>query len=339
LTIQKIAKTSSMALIQDNLSLTPVGESVNSSLYSALDYLGISHVINQKNSLTTQGYCSYWGGTLQERHQMFNHANYTIALDRYKFNNELLETLKNFSNSKLFFPYRLLDMEFKEDIWNLTILNYKNERKEIIKTPYIVDASGRRGFFARKAGAINKDFDHLVGAVMFYDIDPKTPISGQVITEPDYNGWWYMNFLPNNKIVIAFMTDPQELQKEQIYKPEIWNKKIQKTLLISPYFSYIKPIENKIQVHSAKSRYFLESATQNWIATGDAACAFDPLSSAGIGHAIVSGIHTAHAFKDKNYIDYSKNVEMVFYSYLENRKKIYEQEKRWKNQDFWSRRR
>lgn len=312
-----------------------MGESVSNSIYKILNYLNIAEVINKNNSLQTQGYSSYWGGKFKERHQIFNYNNATLTLNRYKFNYNLIEVLKNFFKPQLLFPYQLMDINWKDNIWELTIFNKKNDKKELIYTPNIIDASGRRGGFARKAGAINKNYDHLVGLVKFYDIVSNVYVANQVITEPVHNGWWYMNFLPNNQVVINFMTDPQELNKEQIYHEEVWNNKIQQTYLLKPYLPFLKPLSTKIKVHSAKSRYFINPATSKCIATGDAACSFDPLSSAGIGHGLISGIQAAFVLQNKEYDSYNKDVKNIFFSYLENRRNIYSQEQRWLNEPFW----
>lgn len=317
----------------------PAGESVSSSIYPILDYLDLSHLLTPENSLKSQGHQSLWGGNYQERHQIFNYSNYNLSIDRYEFNFNLIETLKHFSSSQLFFPYRLLSAQLvQSNLWELEIFNTKSYKKDKIHTPMIIDASGRRALFSRAGGASNKNYDFLVGMIRFYSVSGNAPISRQIITEPTHNGWWYMNYLPGNRVIINFLTDPEELYQERIYHPKIWDGKIQKTHLISSYLPHLTPIGDKIKLYSARSRYSLKAAGENYIAVGDAACAFDPLSSGGIGHAFVSGIRSAHVFQDKSYESYSQEVERVFFSYLENRTRVYSQELRWSNEPFWKKR-
>lgn len=85
------------------------------------------------------------------------------------------------------------------------------------------------------------------------------------------------------------------------------------------------------------------AAGQGWIAAGEAAAAFDPLASMGIGHAVASGIHAARMAYDQlvagsNLMSqYTANVACNFQRYLELRRQYYQIEQRWSNRSFWAR--
>jgi flavin-dependent dehydrogenase len=83
----------------------------------------------------------------------------------------------------------------------------------------------------------------------------------------------------------------------------------------------------------------------NWLAAGDAAITFDPLSSQGIYHALKSGLLAARAIEnclcgDQTALeDYARGTQERFDEYLSMRPVHYGQEQRWSYSAFWQRRR
>jgi flavin-dependent dehydrogenase len=83
----------------------------------------------------------------------------------------------------------------------------------------------------------------------------------------------------------------------------------------------------------------------DWLAVGDAASRFDPLSSQGIVKALRSGIFASYAIGDlllngdkSGLRRYQRFVAEEFKSYAQTRLKYYRQEQRWPNSEFWRRR-
>lgn len=78
---------------------------------------------------------------------------------------------------------------------------------------------------------------------------------------------------------------------------------------------------------------------------GDAAIAFDPLSSQGVYKALESGINAARAIQnyfagdDTALQDYAVEVQREFDNYLLMRSEYYGRETRWPHSIFWQRRR
>jgi flavin-dependent dehydrogenase len=83
---------------------------------------------------------------------------------------------------------------------------------------------------------------------------------------------------------------------------------------------------------------------KNWIAIGDAALAFDPISSQGIFNALYTGLRGAQAiiasFKGHQTLieEYFNQLNQIRITYLKNMKYFYSLEQRWKNQEFWKNR-
>jgi len=89
----------------------------------------------------------------------------------------------------------------------------------------------------------------------------------------------------------------------------------------------------------------LDRATgDGWVAVGDAAMAFDPLSSKGLTHALASGIRAGEALDyalagNATALDaYGSSASDAFREYSRQRTIYYGRERRWPRSVFWRRR-
>ena len=103
-------------------------------------------------------------------------------------------------------------------------------------------------------------------------------------------------------------------------------------------------IPQRIDISAARSSLLTNPTGDGWIATGDAAAAYDPLSSHGIGSALAGGRSAARAvaasltgdptafpaYRDRLLADYTH--------YLCTRHAYYADEQRWPTAPFWLRR-
>jgi len=85
---------------------------------------------------------------------------------------------------------------------------------------------------------------------------------------------------------------------------------------------------------------------ETWMAAGDSAKSFDPLSSQGILGAMQSGVWSARTLNaqfsgtgEEAAVEYEAMNRRAFASYLTLHKAFYQMETRWPNSTFWSRRR
>jgi flavin-dependent dehydrogenase len=82
----------------------------------------------------------------------------------------------------------------------------------------------------------------------------------------------------------------------------------------------------------------------NWLVAGDAAIAFDPLSSQGIYRALESGLLAARTIENSLLGDqtalkeYARGIQRSFDKYLSMRAITYGRERRWTSSAFWQRR-
>ena len=171
----------------------------------------------------------------------------------------------------------------------------------------------------------------------------RSPLGGCTLVEAVENGWWYSVCVPGPRLVAVYMTDADLLAPSTSRSIRFWWQQIQKTThtqaLISPY-----PLESGPFIFAANSSKLNVLSGRGWLAVGDAAVAYDPLSSQGVYQALESGVRAAQAIR--NYFagdctalpSYAAETEEHFNQYLHTRNRYYGLETRWPDSTFWWRR-
>jgi flavin-dependent dehydrogenase len=97
-------------------------------------------------------------------------------------------------------------------------------------------------------------------------------------------------------------------------------------------------------VRAANSQITPVVAGDGWVAAGDAAVAFDPVSALGIGFSLRSGMEAARVAAaaaegdDGLAAAYAESVSRIYADYRSRQHGIYLQERRWAGGPFWARR-
>ena len=100
----------------------------------------------------------------------------------------------------------------------------------------------------------------------------------------------------------------------------------------------------ELKTRIANTTFLQKPYGDNWIAVGDAAYSYDPISSYGITSAIAGGYYGAHALteaisgKTEAFQVYQYIMENAFNKYTIKLKEQYKLEKRWEKEPFWIRR-
>jgi flavin-dependent dehydrogenase len=125
---------------------------------------------------------------------------------------------------------------------------------------------------------------------------------------------------------------------------EMWSRKFANMRGVFATLQGSRPVGSLI-IRSTQSRRLDPATGDHWLAVGDAASRFDPLSSQGIVKALRSGIFASYVIGDLLERDdnsgmrrYRNYVIEEFKSYTEVRAKYYREEQRWPASQFWRRR-
>jgi flavin-dependent dehydrogenase len=225
-------------------------------------------------------------------------------------------------------------------LWNIAV---KGQHSFNLVATHIIDATGRRCAIARAAGARREPLDKLVGLVTWMSFEKTHHHPHTVLVEAVENGWWYSAPVPGERLVVAYMTDADELDRRLIGNNERYLEFVSAAPLTAARVADGTPVLPP-RVWLAGSAMTLPCVGEGWITTGDAAASFDPLSSLGIGYAMLSGIQAARAVdhrlngNEDLAATYEADVARHMTDYLTQRQELYRLEQRWPDRPFWSRR-
>lgn len=205
---------------------------------------------------------------------------------------------------------------------------------------FIVDATGRRAIVARRFGARRLLDDRLVGVFAFFRLAAAGCRDTRLLVEPFEDGWWYTARLSRDRAVVALMTDSDIVRGRQLWQPQEWLAALQATHHVRARLESAE-LEGAPRLVQASSGRLDPPSGDDWLAVGDAASTFDPLSGQGILKALRAGSCAAYAISDHLRGDagalakYRRFVEREYHSYLGTRGAYYATERRWPRSPFW----
>jgi flavin-dependent dehydrogenase len=207
--------------------------------------------------------------------------------------------------------------------------------------PFVIDATGRHAAYARSHGARVQIDDHLTGLVAIFE--GSTDSQTSTLVEAVEDGWWYSAHLPANRTVVAFMTDADIVRDGQLHEKETWLLRLGETGPAKQRIADANLVHGPVAA-PAHSQILDPITGEGWVAAGEAAVGFDPLSSMGIGYAIATGIQAARVAASAlgGNTDHAKlyaaDIAEHYRAYLSRRQAYYSLERRWPQSPFWLRR-
>lgn len=335
-----------MLIEQSDLDQIRVGEHVSASIFELTNYLKIDKTDFESGSfLPAYENTSFWGSEQPtSTNSIFMTEGATFQLDREKFDFKLIEEVVD--RGGVFFPRtKCTDfVQLEDKTWKVTI-KHPNKDAFTVHANYLVDATGRSAMVCRQAGAPLKKLDALMGVGAFLELKEEKNIRQEQLLETTELGWWYVAQLPNNRMTATFFTDADIVSEYQLNKQEGWLALLKQTKQVKHKLKGASLTSDRPWVRSAVTQISDSSGIDNFIAIGDAAAAFDPISSMGIGFAMTSACHAARFIQNqlaKEKIEtsaiYQQDLWRNFNNYMKIRQQFYQKEKRWSTARFWQRR-
>jgi len=206
---------------------------------------------------------------------------------------------------------------------------------------WLVDATGRHAILARSLGARRQRDDSLV-AVYAWAEHADASLDSRTLVESTPDGWWYTARLPDDARVVVLHVDG-ERASSILHTPGAWQDLLARAghvrkLVAGAVF------EDAPQATEACGARLDAFAGERWLAVGDAALSFDPLSSQGILNALYTGMkagEASHAALDGDLSRveaYTARLEDIRQAYLRHHRGVYRMERRWLDRPFWARR-
>ena len=157
----------------------------------------------------------------------------------------------------------------------------------------------------------------------------------EVLTESFAGGWGIVSGLDKEMQVMTLYTTKNTGLHSQLTKYSNWKTILADTKYLRKYLA--KEAPNNIHGGKANSSAPQQIAEENWIAIGDAAMAFDPLSSHGITNAIYTAHRASEIFTNSSYSlqEYHQDIQAILTTYLKTKNTLYQREQRWPEEVFW----
>ena len=271
----------------------------------------------------TYGYQSKWHTSTISDENFFKHAPYKYGLKLNK--RKVITNLEKELTIKPI-PYNQLlniDQNGKDVITSIK----SNHRIQFIKSNLIIDATGRNRAIGKKLGVSTKTYDENLAFICYV---PKVGphLKYGFFTETFKDGWGTVSNLNETTRIITLYTFKKSSLHQKLNSFSNWHSILSNTVILKyclPQNGDFKIIGN--QANSSKTNQIVNN---KFLAIGDAAISFDPISSHGISNAIFCAnlaVKTIDSFlNDKNSITlqkYEDTLTSVFNEYLKQKEKLY----------------
>jgi flavin-dependent dehydrogenase len=319
-----------------------VGETLPPSAKPHLCRLGAWETCRTDGHLASAGIVSVWGSVKPyESDFIFNPYGPGWQLDRRRFD-ERLAHLARQSGVRVYVGTRVTSCS-PSDNGGWEVEAQAGQSTTRLRGRLLVDATGRGSWLARRLGVRRNSLDRLVGVVGNFPIPGGGAGDQRTVLEAAESGWWYSAMLPGERIAVAYMTDVDLLPPKPSDLDAFAGLQLRCTVQTRLRLPRGFRVEGFRAVSAAS--YCLDRVVgPNWIAVGDAAMAWDPLSGQGISKALETGLLASEALRqtlegNRTALDeYERWVTAHFAGYLRARAHYYHAERRWPQSPFWQRR-
>jgi flavin-dependent dehydrogenase len=292
--------------------------------------------------LRCAGVSAWWGGkTPNYSDYLFHPVGHGLNLSRPHFDSDLAEQCRS-AGAQILSGARVIQVARTARGWRADV--HCDDRIRQHEPRLVVDATGPAAAFAHAQGSSIEARDSQVGLIAFRASTAAVdPAGGRVAIESAEDGWWYFAPLTGGRCVCMFMMDADLLAATHGSALALWEHRLKRTLHLRACVDQY-PALTKFMVRSARSQRLDHMSGRAWVAVGDAAIAFDPLSSHGIEKGIAHGWQAADAAlaylggDDAALEGLSDRFAAEFADYERTRLGYYKIERRWPDAPFWRRR-
>jgi 2-polyprenyl-6-methoxyphenol hydroxylase-like FAD-dependent oxidoreductase len=324
-----------------------IGESLPPAARTLLRDLDVWEHFQREGHLPCPGNLAAWGCSyLHSTDHLFDPHGHGWHLDRGRFDRFLRTSARTAGAEVREQTVIRRHQRGPDATWRLTLTDHYGPVE--IQCEWVIDATGRRSAIARGHGARRQLRDALMGLFVCLEPAPATDANhdrdARTLVEAAPDGWWYTALVPGGRRVLAYLTDAD------LVAPSLRTLTGFRALL-----NQTRHVRNCLTTHGyvlgtkpcgapASSTRLAPPIGGRWLAVGDAAISFDPLSSQGVLTALVTGIAAgqalhAHLAGDQDALTtYRARLAAIDTAYQQNRTMFYRLERRWLHRPFWRRR-
>jgi flavin-dependent dehydrogenase len=243
-----------------------------------LDRLGLSQVLEA--SVALQGVISLWDTPDPVDHAaaMPGLSGFGWSVDRHVLDAALRQ--RALALGVRLQTGRVRQIDGQPHDWSVTL-----DGGASLAAHYLVDATGRPASIARRLGAAPVFGPDLIAITC----NVAQVVQPNLLSEARPDGWWYSVPRHNAGGSIGFLT----ANKASAFAADILTKAGHGLRLVR---TPVNPTD--ICVSDSRMSRLRPTADTGWLATGDAAAAFDPIASQGLFNALSSGFFVGNAAAD-----------------------------------------
>lgn len=317
-----------------------IGEGLPPTVHPLLDRLRLLDEVRAGPHLPAYANRSAWGGDALRGHDFIRTPyGHGYHLDRAGFDAALLARAAR-AGAAVHRGVRVAGRPRREGgVWRFAVDDGAGGRQMAARL--VIDATGRAAAFARSAGARRERYDRLVA---FWCVLPAAEGGDHAtLVESFAQGWWYTAGVPGGRRVVALMTDADTPASRAGRTAAGFRALLAATLHVHAACGGAVPVEAP-EASGAGTARLVVPYGHAWLAAGDAALSFDPLSSQGILTAIYSAEKAAgaayHVLQGRHDAlpHYAALLDSIFAGYLHGHAAAYAAERRWPDEPFWRRR-
>jgi 2-polyprenyl-6-methoxyphenol hydroxylase-like FAD-dependent oxidoreductase len=320
LSIRKNAPSLTCIVIDDaDPEMFKVGESLPPESGRLLHYLDASLMKIMSSRVTSgvhtpcSGNASAWASSqIEERHSIMNPFGQGHHLNRANFD-EMLRSAVDRRPSTMLKKGKFISVHKRDDGKWIIDLDVDGSRKSIEVT-WVVDATGRKASVATKIGAKVITSKPLLAFYAVFTAQDAEIGAGdndlRTLIEATASGWWYSSLVSRNPPtrVVVLHTLPTHPTAKLVRRAEgfLEHLKASSTHVSAIVDKWEYEMENKYPRCTAAGSSYLDKpcdGAAHWVAVGDAAMAFDPLSSQGVMTALemgsYAGLHLSNVLMGK----------------------------------------
>lgn len=346
LSLRRRAPALSVALVEQSGYERPrVGETLPPTAGAILEQLGVWEAFAGQGHVSAYGTCAAWGSDeLFDNEFIYHPAGRGWHLDRRRFDRMLAREAER-QGVTTYSGYKFTNSIHDESGGWLLNINSERGDEALVEASFVIDATGRRAAFAGRRGVRKVLLDRLLGVSLTFGVRDDEPIvDTYTLVEAWEEGWWYSALLPEGKAVVFCMSDADIVKRRGLNSTDAWLGLLEETRHTKERVRRATPL-GAPSVHVANTHRLERVTGDGWLAVGDAATTFDPLSSQGISKSLRSGVLASYAVADyfKGSLSALEKYEALtsreFEDYLSVRADCYGRERRWEGSSFWLRRR
>ncbi|MFE1767973.1 FAD-dependent monooxygenase [Streptomyces angustmyceticus] len=321
------------------------GEALVSAARLLLADLGVERPVLGSGHLPCHGTLSAWGSAeLRAVDSLRDPYGHGWHLDRPLFDQRLRAAARAAGAEVAEHTGVRRPARQPDGTWHLALRDGAGGAERTVRCRWVVDATGRGAAIAVRSGARRRTGDRLTAFHLTLDPAPSAPADGRSLVESDPDGWWYTALLPSRHRLVAYFTDA-DLPAAAAQGAEQFRTRLLATRHLShrarPHALTPAQPPRRAPAHSA---HLDRVHGDGWTAAGDAAAAFDPLSSQGILTALYTGLSAGRAVHARLQGDraalprYAAQIATARAAYRHGHRTVHTQETRWPDQPFWARR-